>query len=224
MGRLIALLLVALLAQGMVGCAPTIDKVMGWSTGDDCKLDRIDRGQAMCVKKTELAVAPLYCYKTIGGMECYAQPDRFADNRAPVSPPALPANTLAARDMPAGTVPGSRPVVPDLALANPDGRDGAQDAVRRETAALNARLEAERIAVAVPLPPTLSEPLIEPPKVEEKKAPPKRPTVRRSAGTGRPTPITRPGTPAARPASPGTESARPMTDAEGAALADRQRQ
>lgn len=226
MGRLITGLIAVALGAAVMGCAPTIDKTAGWLADMDCKLDRLDRGQPMCYPKVAVAEAPLYCYKTIGGVECYSQPDRFVDNRAPVNPAPLPVNSLGAKDMPPGTVPGGRPAPLDLALANPEGRDGAKDAVRREIALLNAKIEAERLAVAVPMAPTLSEPLVEPPKVEPTKKPPAKRTARGSS-TGRPTPITRPAAPRApRPAVPqaGADAARPMTDAEGAALADRQRQ
>lgn len=220
------MLFVTFLAGGLMGCGQTIEKIGGWTSGHDCKFDRVERGQKMCLHKTDYVEAPIYCYKTIGGAECYAQPDRFADNRAPIHPASLPMNTLAARNMPPGTVPGSRDILPELALVNPEGREGAEAAVKREIAAINAKIDAERLAVAVPMAPTLSEPLIEPPKVEDKKAPPKRPAARRAASTGRPTSITtRPARPAGQPGDqPATENARPMTDAEGAAQADRQRQ
>ena len=228
MRRLATMLALAVLGALLGGCAQSVDTLMSWSSGMDCKLERLERTQvnqpACYPKDYKVAEAPLYCYRTIGRVECYGQPDSFADNRAPLHPAALPVNTLALRDMPPGMVPGGPALRPDLALANPDAREGAAEAVRRETAALQAKLDAERAAVAIPVAPTLSEPLVEPPKAEPPKAPPKR-TARRSS-TGAPTPITRPPTRTSRPAAPqsGAEATRPMTDAEGAALADRQNQ
>jgi hypothetical protein len=224
MRRLAAILAATAFGALLGGCSQSVDTLMSWSAGMDCKLERKDRNQPPCYPKDyRVAEAPLYCYKTIGGVECYGQPDRYADARAPLHPAALPVNTLALRDMPPGMVPGGPAAKPELTLANPDGRDGAAEAVRRETAALQAKIDAESTAIAVPIAPTLSEPLVEPPKAEPAKKPPPRRTARRSS-TGAPTPITRPPTGAARLAAPPSDadSARPMTDAEGAALADRQ--
>lgn len=223
MRRFMTILAAAMLGIGLSACGQTIDHALSAVEDMDCKMARADRGLPICLPKNAAAVAeaeikPVYCYKTIGGMECYGQPDRHADARAPIQPPTLPVNTLAERDLP----PAYGPTVPaSLALANPDAREGAMEGMRRELAALQAKADAERAALTTSLAPAVAEPLAEPAKVVQ--PPPSKPPVKRQVRrtTSKPTPITR--RPAAQPAAP-VVPARPMTDAEGAALADQQRQ
>lgn len=53
-----------------------IDHVTGWATGEDCSSVRAERGGHWCVQpyENDPVTQPLYCYRTLGSVSCYAQP------------------------------------------------------------------------------------------------------------------------------------------------------
>lgn len=53
-----------------------IDHVTGWATGEDCSSVRAEQGGHWCVQpyENDPVTQPLYCYRTLGNVSCYAQP------------------------------------------------------------------------------------------------------------------------------------------------------
>lgn len=53
-----------------------IDHVAGWTSGEDCSSVRAEQGGHWCVQpyENDPVTQPLYCYRTLGAVSCYAQP------------------------------------------------------------------------------------------------------------------------------------------------------
>ena len=46
-------------------------------TGRDCSIVRLDRQQPYCAPRDRLPDAPPFCTRTLGRVECWADPERF---------------------------------------------------------------------------------------------------------------------------------------------------
>jgi hypothetical protein len=57
------------------------DTVTSWSSGKNCSQTRIDQGLTYCVEDEKNIPPRVYCYKSLGGATCYAQPDPYRDGR-----------------------------------------------------------------------------------------------------------------------------------------------
>lgn len=57
------------------------DHVASWVTGLDCSLRQAADTRQYCRDpETKVAAAPLYCYRTIGKISCYNEPDPHASD------------------------------------------------------------------------------------------------------------------------------------------------
>jgi hypothetical protein len=64
------------------------DHAISAATGRDCSTARASRGESFC-KPAPHVMAAQHCYRTLGGISCYTQPDRQASesNAVPDVPP-----------------------------------------------------------------------------------------------------------------------------------------
>ncbi|MBM3569646.1 MAG: hypothetical protein FJX46_12945, partial [Alphaproteobacteria bacterium] len=207
----IAPLLAALAALALQACTNTANRTLSAITDQDCDVDRLITPHKVCRPVQNVVQRPLYCYKTIGVMNCYATPDPFIDPLSPVQVASLPVNTI-----PAGSYGSNGPSV-----ANPEARVAAQlaalqaaeieaqrqmalekarqdalEAIEREVKAREAALaerlrreQAERDAANAPPPPPAPVTVVPTQPEEAKKPPPRRP-ARRTTSTNRPRPLT----------------------------------
>ena len=51
------------------------DHLISWASNKDCSYIRTERGLTYCVEDEVLIKPNVYCYKTIGKVTCYNQPD-----------------------------------------------------------------------------------------------------------------------------------------------------
>ena len=59
------------------------DHLASWITGRDCSLHLAADTRQYCrdpIDESKLAAAPLYCYRTLGAITCYAAPDPQASD------------------------------------------------------------------------------------------------------------------------------------------------
>jgi hypothetical protein len=61
------------------------------SVATRCRPSNVVKGEYPCQSVREVPDAPVYCYKTIGSVECYAQPkpDLAAETRRQTYPPVI---------------------------------------------------------------------------------------------------------------------------------------
>ncbi len=53
------------------------DQIVSFTSGKNCSTARVDRGQSYCVED-EINVQPkVYCYRTLGSVSCYDEPDPY---------------------------------------------------------------------------------------------------------------------------------------------------
>ena len=61
-------------------------------TGRDCSVVRLDRRQPYCAAREQLPGQPPFCTRTLGNVQCWTDPERFASTpRQIVDTPALTA-------------------------------------------------------------------------------------------------------------------------------------
>jgi hypothetical protein len=77
LGMMLALLL------GMSGCTTAaiavIDEKISQMTDQDCTTVNLMLGDSYCKdNKVRITQAPLYCYRTLGGVDCYGDKDPYA--------------------------------------------------------------------------------------------------------------------------------------------------
>ncbi|MEI6557512.1 MAG: hypothetical protein WCO00_03825 [Rhodospirillaceae bacterium] len=68
------------------------DHLMSWATGRDCSIIHYEQGGAFCEDSPkEIDRRSLYCFKTLGGVECHQRPDPYyGGERILASPPPRP--------------------------------------------------------------------------------------------------------------------------------------
>ena len=68
------------------------DHLMSWATGRDCSMIHYEQDGAFCQDPPrEIDRRNLYCFKTLGGVECHQRPDPYYGNeRVLASPPPRP--------------------------------------------------------------------------------------------------------------------------------------
>lgn len=75
------------------------DKALSWALDKRCSIFQVARGEQYC-QKTGPDIPEQYCYRTLGSITCYAQPDPnaspevavFAKPPEPMAPPVLSSN------------------------------------------------------------------------------------------------------------------------------------
>ena len=82
-------------ASVMVFGRDVVDVGVSAITGRDCSLVRLDREQTYCTPRERLPRPPPYCTRTLGVVECWANPDAFATlPRSVADAPALTAEQV----------------------------------------------------------------------------------------------------------------------------------
>ncbi|MBO0332331.1 hypothetical protein J0X12_01810 [Sneathiella sp. CAU 1612] len=84
-GLTIGALLVATVATS--GCSSdifkTVDKNVAGVFGDSCSFTNLSSGKDFCPLKSETFVqAPLYCYKTLGSVNCYREENPYSTEKS----------------------------------------------------------------------------------------------------------------------------------------------
>ena len=84
-GFTFAALLAATIAIG--GCSSdvfkTVDKKVAGIFGDSCSFTNLSSGDDFCPTKREIFVQPpLYCYKTLGGVNCYNEENPYMTEKS----------------------------------------------------------------------------------------------------------------------------------------------
>ncbi len=78
--------LTTLLLIAAAGCAAdtveAIDAEVSEIIEMDCRVTYLFRGQRYCRQPEEPETAPLYCFRTLGGVDCYAEEDPYGVNRS----------------------------------------------------------------------------------------------------------------------------------------------
>ena len=117
-----ALLSIALLLLpcGLGGCTSlaleTAEAKLSQLTDSECSYSHVLVGEAYCRERTVArAQEPLYCFNTLGGVDCYAEPDPYKINPSGRS---LQATPLARQVSPAASVASA---TPDTAQASEIG-------------------------------------------------------------------------------------------------------
>lgn len=86
-----ALAIPVLLATAVLaaGCSTEHELTPLQSAAMRCKPSNIQRGEWPCQKAKDTPDEPLYCYRTLGAIECYAEPrpNQSAETRRQVYPP-----------------------------------------------------------------------------------------------------------------------------------------
>jgi predicted NAD/FAD-dependent oxidoreductase len=64
-------------------------------TGRDCSTVRLDRGQTYCAPREELPVAPAFCSRSLGNVNCWINPEALSASARPLAdaPALTPAQT-----------------------------------------------------------------------------------------------------------------------------------
>ena len=84
------------------------DKALSWALNKHCSIFQVARGEQYC-QNTGADIPEQYCYRTLGSITCYAQPDPnaspevavFAKPPEPVAPPTLGSNAASPGRAPA---------------------------------------------------------------------------------------------------------------------------
>lgn len=62
----------------------TVDKNVAGVFGDTCSFTNLSSGKDFCPSKSETFVqAPLYCYKTLGSVNCYREENPYLTDQSP---------------------------------------------------------------------------------------------------------------------------------------------
>ncbi|MFQ5763639.1 MAG: hypothetical protein ACE5GT_01810 [Rhodospirillales bacterium] len=60
----------------VVGTDKTIeDHIISWTSGKDCSSVRKEQGLTYCVEDEPTVTPNVYCYKTLGSVDCFDRPD-----------------------------------------------------------------------------------------------------------------------------------------------------
>lgn len=63
----------------VVGTKKTLkDHLVSFSTGKDCSTIRKERGQTYCVEDEITTPEEIYCYNTLGAINCFGEPQDYA--------------------------------------------------------------------------------------------------------------------------------------------------
>lgn len=69
----------------VIGTQKTLtDHLVSFSTGKDCSTIRKERGMTYCVEDEVTTPEEVYCYNTLGAINCYAQPQPYGSEYQPV--------------------------------------------------------------------------------------------------------------------------------------------
>lgn len=78
--------LVPLLLVAAAGCAAdtveAIDAEVSGIVEKDCRVAYLFRGRRYCRQPEEPEAPPLYCFRTLGGVDCYAEEDPYGVGRS----------------------------------------------------------------------------------------------------------------------------------------------
>ncbi|OKH87081.1 hypothetical protein [Thalassospira sp. TSL5-1] len=85
---------VALDVVSIINTDKTIaDHIISMSTGRDCSTVRSSMGEPYC-KTDPIPEPPLYCYRTLAAVNCYATPDPYNTGRRPIDWPPTRGRSL----------------------------------------------------------------------------------------------------------------------------------
>ena len=62
-----------------------IDVGVSLATGKDCSVVRLDRGQTYCAPQEAAVTRPPYCSRSLGTVDCWANPEAFVNRPAEVA-------------------------------------------------------------------------------------------------------------------------------------------
>ena len=83
-----------MVAETVVGsvAVAVVDRVVSSYAGKECRVADLITTGTICKTAARSVAAPVYCYRTLGGVDCYAEPDPFAAPSLPglERPPAAP--------------------------------------------------------------------------------------------------------------------------------------
>ncbi len=85
--RRLKIILVVSIAVSTAGCSSdvfkTVDKKVAGVFGDSCSFANLSKGDDFCPTKKEIFVQPpLYCYKTLGSVNCYSEENPYITERS----------------------------------------------------------------------------------------------------------------------------------------------
>lgn len=86
---------------GLQGCSPVgiaqveaislmasdktfVDHLISYGSGKDCSIVRTEQGREYCVEDEKKITQNIFCYRNLGGVTCYNQPDPYRDGSARV--------------------------------------------------------------------------------------------------------------------------------------------
>jgi len=116
----------AVLALAQTGClsvasiaVETLDENVSIARDENCKTGHLLFGKSYCQsRRRPQEVAPLYCFQTLGGIDCHATPDPYAMTIPGRVMPPLAVGAPAPMASVASTAgPASAPPTPDAAVA-----------------------------------------------------------------------------------------------------------
>lgn len=64
-----------------------IDHVVSNAVGEDCSLVQLEEKGTYCQEKITVVRPPVYCTKTLAGVDCYDRPDPYGNGDRPLASP-----------------------------------------------------------------------------------------------------------------------------------------